>query len=142
MCLFNSLPQLHHVTASHPPQVITFQSVGGRSERIRTQRTRISIPSSLHCLAASTVIPLLPKALFTPSIQRNLGLSRPRTCEIDRHQHPSSHTVLIHSLHVYKPSRCSPIHSTRLLHLYSSYPAYPFIPNVSIRITPTKFIIV
>ena len=33
--------------------------------------------SSTHCLAASTIIPLLPKADFTPSIQPDLG--RPRT---------------------------------------------------------------
>ena len=30
-----------------------------------------------------------------------------------RHQHPSSNTVLIHSLHVYKRSQCSLIRSTR-----------------------------
>ena len=31
-----------------------------------------------HCRAASTVIPLLPKATYTPSIQPNLGLPRTR----------------------------------------------------------------
>ena len=34
--------------------------------------------SFAHCRAASTVIPLLPKATFTPSIQPNLGLIRTR----------------------------------------------------------------
>ena len=37
-----------------------------------------------------------------------------------RHQHTSSHTVLIHSLHVTKPSQYSLIPSTRKLPPYSS----------------------
>ena len=37
-----------------------------------------SMLSSADCRAASTVIPLLPKATFTLSIQHNLGLSRTR----------------------------------------------------------------
>ena len=37
-----------------------------------------SFRSFAHCRAASTVIPLLPKATFTPSIQPNLGLPRTR----------------------------------------------------------------
>ena len=32
----------------------------------------------MHCRAASTVIPLLPEATFTPSIQPSLGLPRTR----------------------------------------------------------------
>ena len=46
------------------------------------------IPSFAHCCAASTVITLLPKETSTPSIQPV------------RHQHPSSHRVLIHSIHM------------------------------------------
>ena len=34
----------------------------------------LSTLSNLHCLPASTVIPLLPKATFTPFIQPNLSL--------------------------------------------------------------------
>ena len=37
-----------------------------------------SFRSFAHCRAASTVIPLLPKATFTPFIQPNLGLPRTR----------------------------------------------------------------
>ena len=37
-----------------------------------------------HCLAVSTVIPLLPQTTFTPSIQPNLGLPR------NLHLHPPS----------------------------------------------------
>ena len=42
----------------------------------------------LHCRAASTVIPLLPKATFTPSIQPNLGLPliRPPNFQINSSQ--------------------------------------------------------
>ena len=60
------------------------------------------------CRAASVVIPLPPKATITPFIQPNLSLLRSR-----HYQHPSSHTVLLYSLHVRKPSRYSLIHSTR-----------------------------
>ena len=37
-----------------------------------------SFQSFAHCCAASLVIPLLPKAIFTPSIQPNLGLPHTR----------------------------------------------------------------
>ena len=42
---------------------------------------------------------------FAPSIQPNLDL--PRTCHSlsSTHQHPSSHTELIHSLHLSKPAQ-------------------------------------
>ena len=64
-----------------------------------------------------------PKATFTPSIQPNFGL--PRT----RPQHPSGHTVLIHSFHTPKPSQYSLIRSTLQLLLHSSSPKHLFIPN-------------
>ena len=68
------------------------QSTGGRSERTQGQakmvpwnsfsyictRALYSFQSLAHCCAASTVIPLLPKATITPSIQPNLGLPRAR----------------------------------------------------------------
>ena len=64
------------------------QSMGGRSERTQGQakmaawnlfsyictRALHAYRSLVHCRAASTVVPLLPKATFTPSIQPYLGL--------------------------------------------------------------------
>ena len=72
-----------------------------------------------HCRAASTVIPLLPKATYTSSIQPNLGLPRTLTSAIN--SLPSSHTVLIHSPHVSKPSEFSMIHSTPFLFQLSTH---------------------
>ena len=68
------------------------QSTRGRSERIQFQAKMAAwnsfsyiCTSALHsfrsfanCRAASTVIPLLPKATFTPSIQPKVGLPRTR----------------------------------------------------------------
>ena len=57
------------------------------------------------------------------------------------YQHPSSRTLLIHSLHVSKPSRYSLIHFTRKLHSYSSSFAIFTSPiTIFIRDTPTKFL--
>ena len=89
---FYSLSQPHHVTASLPSPCDNYQSTGGRSERTQCQakisawnsfsyictRALHSFRSFAHCRAASTVIPLLPKATFTPSIQPNIGLPRTR----------------------------------------------------------------
>ena len=77
-----------------------------------------SFLSFAHCSAASAVIPLLPKATFTPSIQPNLSL--PRT----RFLNPSHLTVLMS-----KPSQYSKIHSTRQLPFYPSSSTHLFIPN-------------
>ena len=74
------------------PLKVNHQSAGERSERTQGQakmeewnsfsyictRALHSIRSFAHWYAASTVIPLLPKATFTPSIQPNLGLPRTR----------------------------------------------------------------
>ena len=86
---FYSLSLPHHITASLPSPDINHQSTGGRSERTQCQA---KWPREIHsvtyapglsifflmflvqCCAASTVIPLLSKATFTPSIQPNLGL--------------------------------------------------------------------
>ena len=91
--IFNSLSQPNRVTASHPPlQVNKHKSTGGRSERTQGQakiaannsfscicaRTLHSFRSLSHWRAASTVILLLAKATFTPSIQPNLSLPRTR----------------------------------------------------------------
>ena len=89
---FYSLSQPHHVTASLPSPFDNHQSMGGRSERTQCQaklaawnsfsyictRALHSFRSFAHCRAASTVIRLLPKATFTPSIHPNFGLPRTR----------------------------------------------------------------
>ena len=87
---FYSLSQPHHVRASLPSLCDNNQSTGGWSERTQCQakiaawnsfsyictRALHSFRSFAHCRAASTVIPLLPKPTFTPSIQPNLSLPR------------------------------------------------------------------
>ena len=96
------------------------QNAGGRSER--TQEPSKNGRGDLDHLRNHQGPPLFPLSLFNriaaqspraylgctkcfaPSIQHNLGL--PRT----RHQHSCSHTVLIHSLHVSKPSQYCLIH--------------------------------
>ena len=75
-----------YVTASLPSPCDNNQSMGGRSERTQCQAKMAALNSLsyictialnafrsfAHCRAASTVIPLLPNATFTPSIQPNL----------------------------------------------------------------------
>ena len=82
----------HYLTASLPIHVITTRAwKGGQKEYSAKQKisawnsfssicTRAlhSFRSFAHCLAASTVIPMLPKATITLSIQPNLGLPRTR----------------------------------------------------------------
>ena len=89
---FYSLSQPHHVTASLPSPCDNHQITGGRSERTQWQakmaawnslsyictRALHSFQSFAHCSSPSAVIPLLPKATFTPSMQPNLGLPRTR----------------------------------------------------------------
>ena len=89
---FHSLSQPHNVTATHPSPGDKHQNTGERSERTQGQaklvswnsfsylctRALYSYRSFAHWCAASTVIPLLPKATLTPSIQPNLGLPRTR----------------------------------------------------------------
>ena len=79
---FYSLSQPHHVTASHLSPGDNRRSMGGWSERTQGQqngrqklirlyictRALHSFLSFAHCRVAPTVIPLLPKATFTPSI--------------------------------------------------------------------------
>ena len=100
-----NLPQLHHVTASHPspgdkpPQrEMAVRKNAGPSKNGHVKKSIIyictrahhSFLSFAHCRSASTFNPLLPKA---------------SACI--RHQHHSSHTVPIHSLGVHKPSQYS-----------------------------------
>ena len=86
--------------------------------------------------------PSAAQGQLTPSIQSNLGLPQTRHQSTHiRHQHPSSHTVLIHSLHVPKPSQYLRICSTCQLSFYtpallrtSSFQLYQFVslqPNFS-----------
>ena len=89
--------------ASLPCPCDNHQSTGGRSERTQCQtkmtawnscsyvctRALHSFRSFAYCRADFTVIPLLPKATFTPTIQPNLGL--PRT----RHQLTSASNTLL-----------------------------------------------
>ena len=68
----------------------------------------LSTPSypSQYCRPASTVIPLLHKVTFTPTIHPNLGLPHTLsklTSAIN--MHPSIHMVLFQSLRVSKPSQ-------------------------------------
>ena len=90
--IFSSWVQSPHVTASHPSEGGNYRSTGEWSE-IKQGRVKMaawnsfsyictralhSFLSFAHCPAASIVIPLLPKATFTPSIQPTLGLSHTR----------------------------------------------------------------
>ena len=82
--------QPHHVTASHPSPGDNHQSTGGPSERTQGQakmaarnsisytctRALHSFLAFAHCRAASTIIPLLPKATFTP-LSKPLSTSPP-----------------------------------------------------------------
>ena len=92
-CALFVVSQPHHVTASHPsPDDNHRAREGGPKENRDKQkwphethsvtyictRDLHSFLSFVHCRAASTVIPLLPKATFTPFIQPNLGLPRTR----------------------------------------------------------------
>ena len=92
VCHFYSLPRPHHLTASHPTPGDNHRSTGRRSERTHGQaksaawnlfsyictRALHSFLSFLHCRLASTVIPLLPKTTFIPSIQPNHDLPHTR----------------------------------------------------------------
>ena len=83
-CVLFSLFQRHHVTASHPCPSDHHQRWEGSpkdhssKQKWASTRTLHSLQFFTHCYAASTIIPLLPKAIFTPSIQPNMGL--PCTC--------------------------------------------------------------
>ena len=80
--------------------------------------------------AASTVISLLPKATFTPSIQPNLGLPRtrpPLTSAINNFEavYGSTHTFFSHAQTISILS--DPLYSQ--LPFYSSSPTHIFIPT-------------
>ena len=115
-CEFFSLPQPHHIMASHPspsdnsPERLRAveKKNGGIKNSIIYICTRDlhSFLTFAHCRAASTIIPLLPKAIFTPSTQPNLGLSctrPPLTSAINTLQ--AIRYASINSLYVPKPSQ-------------------------------------
>ena len=72
--LVNSLSQPHHVMASHRKNI--GPSKIGRMKLILLHMYQ---GTPLFSIAASSVIRLLSKATFTPSIQPNLGLPRTRS---------------------------------------------------------------
>ena len=82
---------------------------------------------------------LLPKATFTLSIQPNLGLPG-----LELHLLPPStavsfsHTVVIHSLHVSKPSQYFLIHSTNSISITPPLSASSFL-TLSIRVPKPYF---
>ena len=77
----------------------------------------------LHCHATSTVIPLLqrPPSHHPSNLTSVYPVPSPTYF---RHKHPSSHTELIHSLHVSKPSQYSLLHSTRQFPFYCCSSTY------------------
>ena len=109
---FYSLSQPHHVMASNHSPGDNNQSTWGRSERTQGQAKMaswnsfsyictmalLSFRSFAHRRAASTVIPLSPKATFTPSIQPNLGLPRTRPPLTS-----ASNTLLLYGTHPFFP---------------------------------------
>ena len=135
---FYSLQQPHHITVSHP------STCDNNSTRVREGCDRHKIEekidalnsiiyswwdlNSFHtftcCRGASTVIPLLPKAAFAPSIQPNLGLLRTRAP-------PTSATNALLAIRYSSIlSACSihlntMIHVTRQLRFYFSSSMHP-----------------
>ena len=105
---FYSLPQPPHVTESHPSPSDNQKSKGGCPKEHRASKNGhvkliqfyLHQGSPLFSIfrAASTVIPLLPKAYFTPSIQPNLCL--PRT---DLHLLPPSTPFWPYGTHPFFP---------------------------------------
>ena len=85
--------------------------------------------SFVHCRSTFNVIPLLPKSTFSPSIQLVTSVCQYTSSIYFGHQHPSGRTILIHSLHVFKPSQYSLIHPTRQLPFHSSSSTHLFISN-------------
>ena len=85
-CDLFSLSQPHHVMAFLPSPYDNHQSMGGQSERWVPSKNGRAKLIQLHMYqgsprfpvfrAAYKVIPRLPNATFTPSIQANLGLPR------------------------------------------------------------------
>ena len=74
----------------------------------------LPLRSNQHIHRGSPLIPIF--CALSRSLYRHLSaakghhhtirLAKPLSLTYFHHQHPSSHMVLIHSLHVYKPSQC------------------------------------
>ena len=76
--IFCSCPLLFIPTASLPSPCDNHPSKGGHARNsfsYKCTRALHSFRSFAHCLEASTVIPLLPKATFTPSISSLTSVS-------------------------------------------------------------------
>ena len=99
-----------------------------------------SFRSFAHCRASSTVIPLLPKATFTPSIEPNLGL--PRT----RPQLTSAISTLLVIRYSSIPYTCPNHLNTLRSALFANSLSIPALLRtfsfltLSIRDTPTKLL--
>ena len=103
-----------------PLQVITTSArEGGPKEHRAKQKWPRETHSVTYVLELSTLSDLLRidaqpppqflccrKATFTPSIQQT-SVSLVPALHLFRHQHPSGHTILIHSFHMPKPSQYS-----------------------------------
>ena len=90
----------------------------GKLDHLHTNHSSPLLPIIHKFFTFSTVLPLLPEATFTQSIQPNLGLSH-----ICISLTSTINTVLAiqysYFLHVHKHSKYSLIHSTSLLPFYS-----------------------
>ena len=120
LCPFYRLSQPHHVTASHSSPGHNHQSTRGRSEKTQEEAKMAAWNSfsyictralhSFRFFAASTAIPLLPTATFTPSIQPDLDL-------------PSTRHPLTSSINTHLAIRYSTSLSTCLNHLNTLWSA-------------------
>ena len=121
-----SLPQWHRATATHPAlgdnqleheRAVRKNAEPSKNGLVKLNQLRMQHSSTLLPIfrAATTFILLLPNNNNFNSPfhagQGNLQANPPST--YFRHQHPSSHTVHIHSFHMPKPSKYSLTRSTR-----------------------------
>ena len=149
---YYSLPQLHHVTATHPSPGDNPQECG---RAVRKNAGPIKNVKLNHLLMHQGS-PLLPIFRAQHNLYRNPSAAQghlhaihptwhwstmyPPPLNYTPHQHPSSHTVLIHSLHVPKPTQYSLIRSTlQSISIPALFRTFSFISQ-SIPETPTKFL--
>ena len=130
----------HPNSGDNPPErgrTVQKNAWPSKNGRVKLDHIHMHQGSSLLpvFLAASILIPPLPKATFTPSIQTNLGLPRPRPLRA-----PTINTILV--------IRYSSIHSTCPTISILSYPFYSLTPflyqlsflTLSIRDTSTNLL--
>ena len=114
-----SLSQPHHVMASHPSPG---DNHWWRETHSVTKVLGLSTLFNLLCIVGQPPLSFLccprAKATFMPSIQPNLSL--PHT----HHQHPSGHTILIHSSSLL----AKPLSIPALLHSNPHKPGWHLLP--------------